>query len=239
MTEKDWLVSETPRDMCCGFPGTMSKRKAILLAIAALKPCAATLSLDDLKEVELLVCLAEQVIEGKGDLLRKRRNICQRLRDIFQEYDDPTSSGIKGYCFNAIRRTIDLLYARPNDIKGVMSNIFYLTHQVAGFNAGGGNTGYGAALASAKLSHVHLLREVFGNPFQLTQIDPAWLAWNEGVVAKIARTIYQEQTFNQLPVLADALEDAGCDEAEILNHLRGPGPHVRGCWALDLVLGKT
>jgi hypothetical protein len=56
--------------------------------------------------------------------------------------------------------------------------------------------------------------------------------------AALAATIYHERAFDRLPILADALEDAGCDNADILDHLRGPGPHVRGCWALDLVLGK-
>jgi hypothetical protein len=57
-------------------------------------------------------------------------------------------------------------------------------------------------------------------------------------VERIADTIYRDRSFTDLPILADALEDAGCDNADILSHLRGPGPHVRGCWALDLILGK-
>jgi protein phosphatase len=69
-------------------------------------------------------------------------------------------------------------------------------------------------------------------------IDPAWLAWNGGTVARIARSVNEERAFDRLPVLADALEDAGCDNADILGHCRSGGPHVRGCWALDAVLGK-
>jgi hypothetical protein len=57
-------------------------------------------------------------------------------------------------------------------------------------------------------------------------------------VTNLARTIYAERTFDHLPILADALEDAGCTEADLLSHLRSPGPHVRGCWSLDLVLGR-
>jgi len=55
----------------------------------------------------------------------------------------------------------------------------------------------------------------------------------------LATSIYEQRAFHRLPLLADALEDAGCTDAELLGHLRGPGPHVRGCWALDLVLGKS
>jgi hypothetical protein len=83
------------------------------------------------------------------------------------------------------------------------------------------------------------LRDIVGNPFRLAPaIDPTWFASNGGVAADIARSIYDDRYFERLPLLADALEDAGCTDAALLTHLRSPGPHVRGCWALDLVLGK-
>jgi hypothetical protein len=83
-----------------------------------------------------------------------------------------------------------------------------------------------------------LLRELFGNPFRAPFLDLAWLAWNGGTVRRIGRAVYDDATFEQLPVLADALEDAGCTDRTLLGHLPGPGPHVRGCWVLDLILGK-
>jgi hypothetical protein len=89
-----------------------------------------------------------------------------------------------------------------------------------------------------------LARCVFGNPFRpAPAVDPAWLTWNGGTVRKLTSAYADalpESTLEpaQLTVLADALEDAGCTDAELLSHLRGRGPHVRGCWALDLVLGK-
>ena len=82
------------------------------------------------------------------------------------------------------------------------------------------------------------LREVFGNPFRPAAVDPSWLTWNDGTVPKIAHAIYDNRDFDRMPVLADALEDAGCDNADILNHCRGPNVHVRGCWVVDLLLGK-
>jgi hypothetical protein len=84
-----------------------------------------------------------------------------------------------------------------------------------------------------------LLREVFGNPFREVTINPSWLAWNDATVSKIAHAIYEERAFDRLPILADALEDAGCDDADILAHCRSGGPHVRGCWVVDLLLGKS
>jgi hypothetical protein len=88
-------------------------------------------------------------------------------------------------------------------------------------------------------AQAHLFRDVFGNPFRpLPTIDPTWLTWNTRMVAKMARSAYDDRAFDRLPILADALEDAGCTDAAILEHLRVPGPHVRGCWVVDLLLGK-
>ena len=77
-----------------------------------------------------------------------------------------------------------------------------------------------------------LLRDVAG------PLRPPQVQLKDEAVATLAGTIYEERAFNRLPALADALEEAGCDNAELLDHLRGPGPHVRGCWAVDLVLGR-
>jgi hypothetical protein len=77
-----------------------------------------------------------------------------------------------------------------------------------------------------------------GNPFRPVTINPVWLAWNDGTVQKIAQGIYEERAFDRMPILADALEESGCTNADILYHCRLPGEHVRGCWVVDLVLGK-
>jgi hypothetical protein len=79
------------------------------------------------------------------------------------------------------------------------------------------------------------VRDVFGNPFRPILSDPSWLS---AQVVKLAQTIYDDRTFDRMPALADSLHDAGCDNDEILAHCRGPGPHVRGCWVVDLLLGK-
>jgi hypothetical protein len=83
-----------------------------------------------------------------------------------------------------------------------------------------------------------LLRDVVGNPFRRSRVDPAWLAWNDHLVGRLARGIYDDGAFDRLPLLQDALLDAGCDDEDILAHCRTPHGHVRGCWVLDLLLGK-
>ncbi len=95
------------------------------------------------------------------------------------------------------------------------------------------------AARAGRLDQVTLLRDIFGPlPFRPVAVDPSWLAWNAGTVRQLAEGIYQERAFDRIPILADALEEAGCDNEEILQHLRGPGPHVRGCWVLDLLSGR-
>lgn len=81
-------------------------------------------------------------------------------------------------------------------------------------------------------------RCVFGNPFERLRFDQAWVAWEGGICPKLAEAVYADRAFDRMLVLADALEDAGCTEAALLDHLRGPGPHIRGCWALDLILSR-
>jgi hypothetical protein len=83
-----------------------------------------------------------------------------------------------------------------------------------------------------------LFRDIFGNPFLSVRIDPAWLAWNGGSVVTLAQAIHDERTFDRLPILADALEEAGCTDANLLEHCRAPGVHVLGCWVLDSILDK-
>ena len=90
-----------------------------------------------------------------------------------------------------------------------------------------------------------IIRDLGGNPFRPVVINPTWLAWNNSTVPKFAQAAYHDRQLPaghldtaRLATLADALEEAGCDIKDILDHLRGPGPHVRGCWAVDLILGR-
>jgi hypothetical protein len=80
------------------------------------------------------------------------------------------------------------------------------------------------------------LRDILGDPFRAVVVSPEWRT--EAVVA-LACGVYEERAFERLPVLADALEDAGCADEAVLAHCRGPGPHVRGCWVVDAVLDKV
>jgi hypothetical protein len=83
-----------------------------------------------------------------------------------------------------------------------------------------------------------LLRDIFGNPFRPVAIDPVWLTWHGGVLVSMAQKMYDSREFSDMPILADALEEAGCTDADLLGHCRSAGEHVRSCWVVDLLLGK-
>jgi hypothetical protein len=80
-----------------------------------------------------------------------------------------------------------------------------------------------------------LIRDIFGNPFRPVTFAPEW---RTDTALTLARQMYESRDFSMMPILADALQDAGCDSDDVLAHCRGDGPHVRGCWVVDLVLGK-
>jgi hypothetical protein len=88
-----------------------------------------------------------------------------------------------------------------------------------------------------QLEQCNLLRDIFGNPFRPVTFDPAW---RTDTAVSLAKGMYESRDFGAMPILADALQDAGCDNDDVLNHCRDAKQvHVRGCWVADLVLGKS
>jgi hypothetical protein len=103
-----------------------------------------------------------------------------------------------------------------------------------------GTSGAASQIGVRQEQQVLLLRELCGNPFRPPlPLDPAWLTANDGAALELARAVYDQRAFDRLPILADALEEAGCTDAELLAHCRQSGEHARGCWVVDRVLGKT
>lgn len=92
--------------------------------------------------------------------------------------------------------------------------------------------------STAKAAVAGALREVLGNPARPPAFRHAWLYANGGVARRLVEAALAEQDYGVLPVLADALEDAGCAEAALLDHCRQARPHARGCWVVDLLTGK-
>jgi hypothetical protein len=92
-----------------------------------------------------------------------------------------------------------------------------------------------AAMAIQISDQTAILRDLVGNPFRPVTLDPSWLT---STVVTLAQQMYDSRDFSPMPILADALQDAGCENEEVLNHCRHPGEHVRGCWIVDLLTGR-
>ena len=101
---------------------------------------------------------------------------------------------------------------------------------------GGGDVRYEALRAAERAAQADLLRCVFGNPFVYTVPDPGW---RTTAVLGLAAAVYEERAFDRLPILADALEEAGCTDPAVLAHCRRPRGHARGCWVVDLLLDRS
>ena len=108
--------------------------------------------------------------------------------------------------------------------------------QVAGHNRKKRRALYLNGVSTERAAQSLLLRCIIGNPFHAVALESRWRTSD---TIGLARAIYDERAFDRLPILADALMDAGCEDEQIIAHCRSEGPHVRGCWVVDLVLGKN
>jgi hypothetical protein len=127
-----------------------------------------------------------------------------------------------------------------HDPDGVRSayGLAQIARVAAGWTArtrGGAASDRQAVIDAEQAAQANLLRCVAGNPFHAVRAEPDW---RTAPVVGIAEAIYAERAFDRLPILADALEDAGCADADVLTHCRAHPEHARGCWVVDMVLGK-
>lgn len=235
LTETDWLY-RTDKDTlfdCIWWEGRGSDRKFRLLACACYRRHWHRLAQGDRTAIETL----EHYADGAASAADLERTSLVDLVDIELPLMVGNSSEVRevvGYCLDrACGFAIGTARQNVNDLE---------------LNAPGGPEpeieAFFAAIGkrerevedTERAAQAGLFRCLFGNPFRPVTLDPAW---RTPAVLALAGTIYEERRFDDLPVLADALEEAGCTTADVLGHCRGPGPHARGCWPVDLVLGKS
>jgi len=227
MTEAEWDACYDPQKMLDFLRGRGSDRKLRLFACAACRQ-----AWDELTDPasRRAVQVAEHYADGlvgRAELARAAKEVPQsewtgKEPDIFNWYlVTPTVAADM-----TDLRTYAWLTAEPNlpDLTPERAAALWAEH--------------GDRLLASDYQ-ADLLREIVSNPFRPVALDPSWLAWNDGAIRKMAQSVYDARAFDRLPLLADALEEAGCDNAGVLTHCRQPGEHVRGCWVVDLLLGKT
>jgi hypothetical protein len=212
MTEAEWLACTEPRLMLRFLQGKASDRKLRLFIAEGVRSLEPILG----NEQKVLAEMHEQVAEGRATEEDLERFL---LRDMPELWEHRAPGGNLPSVWQSARMVVRDRF------------------KLAPLKKNGSVTAESRATEYAEMSRQ--LRCIFGNPFRPSSIDPTVLTWNGGTVPRMAQSIYDGRTFDQLPILADALEEAGCDNADILAHCRSEGPHVRGCWVVDLLLGKT
>ena len=211
MTEEQWLAGADPKPMLEYLRGKVSDRKLRLLACAC---CRRLWHLAKYDKGRRGVEAAERYADGLAGK--------EELRAA-REVDEPGWDALWSAAQYALKE-------KPQEATDRMALHYYLLH------------GAGTDWEGERRVQCGLVRETFGNPFRPVAVKPAWQAPQ---VVALAQAVYEERELPsgtldtaRLAVLADALEEAGCTDNDVLNHLRGAGRHVRGCWVVDLLLGK-
>jgi hypothetical protein len=231
MTEKQWLACTDPRPMLVFLREKASDRKRRLFAVAC---CRSIWGMLPDERTRNAVILSEQFADGLATK-EELEAVWKETWDIVDAWDNAAREAeaegtahmvwAKDMAARAAAFAVDADFP---ELAAVAGEAGILANQI--------KKGRQAAEDEEQDVLLLLVRDIFGNPFRLITLNTYWLTPK---VVALAQAIYDDRAFDRLPILADTLEDAGCNQADILGHLRGPGPHVRGCWAVDLLLGKS
>jgi hypothetical protein len=233
MTEAEWLACDDPYPLMRVFRANPSRRKFRLFTCACCRRVWASGQITPESRAVHAVDLAERVADGLASDEDRR----ERVRAINAELgtgpipSDSTTMALAALGVGTLRL--------GRSVAGFASHLITQHAEAAWVRDVDSperrEAGRAAALVEGQ-AQAGLIRDIFGNPFRAVALDPSWLT---STVVSLAEGIYADRAFDRLPILADALQDAGCEVAEVLDHCRGPGPHARGCWVVDLVLGKA
>jgi hypothetical protein len=223
VNEAEWPVCTDPARMLSFLHGRASDRKLRLFGVAC---CRRVWHLLADERCRNMVEVAERYADGAAS-----RN------DLREAIDQAWAAGMESRPqTNDDMRALACIMAGAKDLHRAASEaMFYASRAALGLGEADDLVSGPELTAQATL-----VRDICGNPFQdLRPMSRAWLTWKDCTIPQMARAIYDERAFDRLPILSDALEEAGCTNQDVLGHLRGPGPHCRGCWPLDLLLGKS
>lgn len=226
MTEAEWLACTDPRPMLRFLRGRASDRKSRLFACEC---CRRIWQLFPDQRCRRAVKLAEAFAEGKGGIRRLRR--IEGVGEYYYDNREDVPDERLGYYAGAAIFQLGQERLATDIVASATSGAVACST----LDSGGDRPAADAAKNGESTAQSHMLRDIFGNPFRSRKVDPVW---RTPTVVVLAEAIYEDRTFDRVPVLADALQDAGCTDADILAHCRGSGPHVRGCWVIDLLTGR-
>jgi hypothetical protein len=257
MTETEWLACTDPTPMLEFLRGKTSDRQLRLFAVACCRqiwPLLLGQSLAPISARPLLLAHEYRIIKSAGQYFKS-----------VEEYADGCLNRVR--IDNAYRDILGILaMRRPEEERWA----FALVALLRATSTGSGFYGqewevahYDAARCAKEAAYfiakvgawvfrssngfeamrrvqALIVRCLAANPFHPASLDPSWLSWHGSLLVSLARQMYDSRDFSVMPILADALEEAGCSDQKILSHCRQQGQvHVRGCWVIDLLLGKV
>jgi len=230
MTEAEWLACDDPEETLDFLRGQQaSDRKLRLFAVACCRRLWHLVGGEESwkRAVEVAEQYADSLATG-SQRSAARRAVASR--------DNEALGGMLCAAVKSVVKSIASEAAM--DSSSIAANAAASALMAARSRAVGDDlvhANYETAFESERTRQAVLLRDIFGNPFRPVTCHPEW---RTDTALSLARGMYESRDFSAMPILADALQDAGCDGDDILSHCRSDGPHVRGCWAVDLVLGK-
>jgi hypothetical protein len=242
VTEAEWLACADPHEMLGTLRAKGSERKLRLFAAACCRRAAFMVGAwaYDFRRDDYWRALATAERFADGAASADELDRAQSGADDCTFINQDLEFADLGHGVDPFR---DVASADPAVVADIWQQVLLLVREFgADPNATGPRRRHDAEERAERSAQAGLLRDLLGNPFRPAAPCPAWRAPQ---VVALAQAAYDQRELPsgtlspaRLGVLADALEEAGCADAELLGHLRGTGPHVRGCWALDLILGK-
>jgi hypothetical protein len=215
MTEAEWVASEDPREMLLSLHGRAGTRKPRLFACACCR----------------------RVWASAPEAARRTVALAERYADRPYTREPFTRRELRGGL--ALADGVDALTASAEECARVAAATALRKGGAARSSLWAemslGGDPDSSAREAERAAQAELIRDIFGNPFRPVTLGPEWCT---DTAVALARQMYESRDFSAMPILADVLQDAGCDSEGILSHCRGDGPHARGCWVVDLVLGK-
>lgn len=224
MTEADWLGSDEPQVMLDFIAGRLSDRALRFFACAC---CRDVWHLIDDDRSRTAVEMAEKYLDGV------------RSAELLEEAKDSAWSAARESRPRVPARFAAAQAARSPAIDAARLAALAALEGAADELEDLHSLVDDSGRRSAKARQAALLRDVVGPfPWRPVEIEPAWFVWQNGAVLAFAGSTDRERAFKNMPVLGDMLEEAGCAGREILDHCRADAPHARGCWVLELLLGR-
>jgi hypothetical protein len=242
MTEAEWLASEDPDQMLSHARDWLTERRLRLFASACCRRLA--LHLKDQRSLRL-VDTSERFADGlatRDELSRAFEGATEAYEAIRWQSGDAVTQGAAAAVLG-LGEDGDLIqvFEGTRDVGAARGAARAREHRPETPGWPRRDDQYEEQEGAERGEHeeaaaqADLVRDFICNPFRPVAFDPTW---RTDTVVALARGMYESRDFGAMPILADALQDAGCDSDDILDHCRGSGPHVRGCWVVDLVLGK-